>query len=221
MSNKELFVKAFLEAEKIEYAPFLDDSVEWEVSKAFERKMNALINKNNHIKLSSRRRISRSLIAALIAVLIAFAGTMSVSATRAPFVEFVEKVFSKYIEVTVSKDSTLPVETIETEYTLSDVPKGYKVSRYDKSDAGVFTVWKNENGDEIVLSQDILNMSLSIDNEHYLKEVNVNGHKGYLNIYSKNATIWWSDGEYSYMINAPNEYKNELVKMAENVKEKN
>ena len=65
MSNKELFVKAFLEAEKIEYAPFLDNSVEWEVSKDFERKMNALINKNNHIKLSSRRRISRSLIAAV------------------------------------------------------------------------------------------------------------------------------------------------------------
>ena len=63
MSNKELFVKAFLEAEKIEYAPFIDDSVEWEASKDFERKMNALINKNNHIKLSSRRRISRSLIA--------------------------------------------------------------------------------------------------------------------------------------------------------------
>ena len=50
MSDKELFVKAFLEAEKIEYAPFLDVSVEWDVSKDFERKMNAVINKNNRIK---------------------------------------------------------------------------------------------------------------------------------------------------------------------------
>lgn len=216
MSNKELFVKAFLEAEKIEYAPFLDDSVEWEVSKDFERKMNALINKNNHIKLSSRRRISRSLIAAVIAILIAFAGTMSVSAARAPFVEFVEKVFSKYIEVTVSKDSTLPVETIETEYTLSDVPNGYKISRYDKNEYSAMTTWSK--GDKIIIfDQSVLGFENIIDDEHNYEKFELNGYTAYY----FDSSILFTDGEYWFDICATGYDKTQLLELAEKIVEKN
>lgn len=71
-----------------------EDEIEWEFSEKFESSMNKLIKKNNHIQLSTRRAVRKGLLAAIIALIVAFTGLMSVSATRESIIEFVKKVFS-------------------------------------------------------------------------------------------------------------------------------
>lgn len=94
-NRKELFIKAFLEAESASISNLKsEDEIEWEFSEKFESSMNKLIKKNNHIQLSTRRTVKKGLLAAIIALIVAFTGFMSVSATRESIIEFVKKVLS-------------------------------------------------------------------------------------------------------------------------------
>ncbi len=221
-NSKELFIKAFMEAERIDNASLKsEDEIEWDFSEKFEKSMNKLIRKNNHIKLSTRRNIRKGLLAAIIAVIVTFTGLMSVSATRTPFIEFIKKVFPQFNEVTLSEESTPPVDRIETEYTLTNLPDGFEMSVYQKDALGVFTVWKDSNNSEIMFSQEILDPNLSIDTEHNYEEITINGYNAYLNYYEFNSSLKWTDGIYWFILNVPNNLKDDLINMAENISEKN
>ena len=165
---KKLFVQALIEAENKEISKLKgEDEIEWEFSEKFENSMNKLIRKNIHIRLSTRRTVRRGLLAAIIALIAVFSGLMSVSATREPIVNFVKRVFSDHNEMTMSRNSVLPVDRIETEYTLCDLPEEYELTTYEKDEIGVFSRWKSSvDNSEIVFSQDILLVNMSIDNEH-------------------------------------------------------
>ncbi len=221
MTNKELFVSAFVEAEKIEYKSYLDKSFfTFEFSPKFEKKMSKLISKEHLIKFSTRRKISKSLIAAVIAAVIMLTGTMSVSATRRKAIDFIEKIFPKHITVELTDDSIPEYDYLQTEYTLSSVPNGYKLIEYDKSEYSVWSVWENENDDEIVFSQTVVGGSMSVDNEHNLEYLKINGYKAYLITENYNCTLTWNDSNYSFMIDVPINEKENIIKMAENIVEK-
>ena len=178
---KKLFVQALIEAENKEISKLKgEDEIEWEFSEKFENSMNKLIRKNNHIRLSTRRTVRRGLLAAIIALIAVFSGLMSVSATREPIVNFVKRVFSDHNEMTMSRNSVLPVDRIETEYTLCDLPEEYELTTYEKDEIGVFSRWKSSvDNSEIVFSQDILLVNMSIANEHNYRETVVLGYTGY------------------------------------------
>lgn len=128
---KELFVKAFMEAERLDSTELpSEDEIQWDFSEKFEKSMQKLIQKNNRINLSVRRNIRKGLLAAIIAILVLFTGLMSVTATRKPIIEFVKKVFSQFNEITLSENSVPPVDMIETEYTLTDLPDGFELDTY-------------------------------------------------------------------------------------------
>lgn len=221
-NSKELFIKAFMEAERIDNSRLKsEDEIEWDFSEKFEKSMNKLIKKNNHIKLSTRRNIRKGLLAAIIAIIVAFTGLMSVSATRTPFIEFIKKVFPQFNEVTLSEESTPPVDRIETEYTLTNLPEGYEIKEYQKDELGIFTVWKNSNNSEIMFSQEILDPNLSIDTEHNYHELKINGYESYLLTTEMNSVLSWTDGCYWFILNVPNNLKDNLINMAENISEKN
>ena len=215
---KELFIKAFMEAERIDNSSLKsEDEIEWDFSEKFEKSMNQLIKKNNHIKLSTRRKIRKGLLAAILAIIVAFTGLMSVSATRTPFVEFIKKVFPQFNEVTLSEESTPSVERIETEYTLTNLPEGYEIKEYQKDDLGIFSVWKNKNGDEIVLIQDLLDSNFSIDTEHTYEELYINDYQAYY--YASQLT--WTDGVYWFTLGITNGDKIKLIELSQNISEKN
>ena len=207
-----------MEAERIDNSSLKsEDEIEWDFSEKFEKSMNQLIKKNNHIKLSTRRKIRKGLLAAILAIIVAFTGLMSVSATRTPFVEFIKKVFPQFNEVTLSDEATPPVERIETEYTLTNLPEGYEIDTYQKDDLGIFSVWKNKNGDEIVLIQDLLDSNFSIDTEHTYEELYINDYQAYY--YASQLT--WTDGVYWFTLGITNGDKIELIELSKNISEKN
>ncbi len=222
-NSKSMFIRAFLEAEALDNAKLKsEDEIEWEFSEKFENSMNKLIKKNNHIQLSTRRTVRRGLLAAIIALIVAFTGLMSVSATRKPFIEFIKKVFSQYNDISISNESTLPVNRIETEYTLSELPEEYELTTYEKDEIGVFSRWKSSvDESEIVFSQDILLVNMSIDNEHNYREITVNGYNAYLNQYEFNTCLTWTDGNYLFTLNIPNSLNIDITELAKNIVEKN
>lgn len=221
-NSRELFIKAFIESERRKNAsqPCKDES-EWAFSGKFEKSMNKLIQKNKRIQLSTRKTVTKSLLAAIVAIIVAFVGLMSVSATREPIIEFVKKVFSQFNEITLSKELPPPVETIQTEYTLTNLPEGYEISNYQKSVNSVFIIWTNESGEEITFAQTILNSNVSIDNEHTYRELEINGLKAYLSEDEYGCALRWSDGYYCFTIRVPTSIKSDIIKLQENISEKN
>lgn len=136
--RKELFVKAFLEAEAIDNSKVInEEDLEWVFSENFEKSMNKLIQKNRKIKLSTRRNIRRGFLAAIIAIIVLLTGVLSISATRTPFIEFVKRIFPQFNEISLSDDSNLPVNKIEEEYTLGWLPDGYTLVTYQRDEYSV------------------------------------------------------------------------------------
>lgn len=221
-NSKELFIKAFLEAERIDNSKLKsEDEIEWDFSEKFEKSMNKLIRKNNHIKFSTRRHIRKGLLAAIVAIIVTFIGLMSVSATRTPFIEFVKKIFPQFNEITLSEESTPPVDKIETEYTLTNLPYGFEIKEYQKDDCKVFIIWENEANEEIVFSQKLLDTNFTIDNEHNYKELLINGYTAYYVEDESGAFIRWTDGYYWFTINVSGKYKDEIMILQNNISEKN
>lgn len=219
---KKLFIKAFTEAERLDNASLLsEDEIQWDFSEKFEKSMDKLIKKNNRIQLSTRRTVTKSLLAAIIAIVVAFVGLMSVSATREPIIEFVKKVFPQFNEITLSEKSPLSVDTIEMEYTLTYLPEGFNLDTYQKDDYSVFSVWKNDAGDEIAFSQNILDTSYNIDNEHDYQELTINDYEAYLNEYESNLLLVWTNGVYWFKLTVPTNYQNEMIAISESISEKN
>lgn len=220
ITNKELFINAFLEAEQITNKDYLNkDDFNFEFSDEFNKKMKKLIAKESRISFNHRKRISRALIAAIIATIIMFTGLMSVSASRQKIIEFIETIFPKYTQVELSEESAPTPETIETAYTLGYVPEGYILKEYTSSDVNVFAVWTNENGDEIVFFQNLLDSNISIDNEHEYETAELNGYTSYIYGDDNLCSITWNDENYILRLNVPAKLKNELIKMAKNIKE--
>lgn len=221
-NSKSMFIRAFLEAEALDNAKLKsEDEIEWEFSEKFEISMNKLIKKNNTIKISTRRNIRKGLLAAIVAIIVLFTGLMSVTATRTPFIEFVKKVFSQYNEITLSENSMSPVERIETEYTLTDLPDDFEMTEYQKDDLVVMSKWEKQTGEEIVLFQEILDPNLSIDTEHNFQELNINGFEAYLMIAENNSVLSWTNGYYWFTLNVPNDLQKIIIDLAENISEKN
>lgn len=211
-----------MEAERLDNANLpREDEIQWEFSEKFLKSMDKLIRKNNRINFSARRNIRKSLLAAVIAIMVLFTGLMSVSATRTPIIEFVKKIFPQFNEITLSPEATPPVNTIETEYTLTSLPDGYVLDTYKKDEYRVFSVWKNEAGEEIVLTQALLDSNFSIDTEHEYKEIIMNGHEAFLNKYEYNSTLTWTDGNYWFTLNVPNNLNDGLTNLAKKISEKN
>lgn len=221
-NSKSMFIRAFLEAEALDNAKLKsEDEIEWEFSEKFENSMNKLIKKNNIIKISTRRNIRKGLLAAIVAIIVLFTGLMSVTATRTPFIEFIKKVFPQYNEITLSEESTPPVDKIETEYTLTDLPDDFEMTEYQKDDLVVMSKWENQTGEEIVLFQEILDPNLSIDTEHNFQELNINGFEAYLMIAENNSVLSWTNGYYWFTLNVPNDLQKIIIDLAENISEKN
>lgn len=220
--RKELFVKAFLEAEAIDNSKVInEEDLEWVFSENFEKSMNKLIQKNRKIKLSTRRNIRRGVLAAIIAIIVLLTGVLSISATRTPFIEFVKRIFPQFNEISLSDDSNLPVNKIEEEYTLGWLPDGYTLVTYQRDDYSVFEVWNNDSGDEIAFSQRLLDSSFTIDNENYYKELEINGYKAFYVEDEYGAVIKWTDGYYWFTITVPKRNIKDIMTIQEKISVKN
>ncbi|MBQ7740036.1 MAG: DUF4367 domain-containing protein [Eubacterium sp.] len=185
--------------------------------------MNKLIAKDKRISLYKRKKISKALIAAIIALIIAIMGIATVSAYRnssGNIIEYIEQKFSTVTDASISSYSSGYPETIETEYTLPSIPNGYKRTYYNSNEYVKMTAWTNDENKVISFSQYVLDSLNIIDNEHGYKKIKINGYPAYINKSKYDCTITWSDGNYWFTLQLPNEYYDNLITEAKSIVKK-
>ena len=221
MTNKELFIQAFLEADAIEMQPYQNkDHFHYEFSEAFEKKMNKIIAKDKRLSFYTRKKISKAFFAAMIALMIMFMGSLIVSATQGKMIKVIEHKTAGYIDIRTASDSFDVPSYVLKEYTLSHIPDGFTVTEDNTEATGVSTLWQNDLGEEIDFSQIPLKFTISIDSDQHIEKVKVNGNNAYLFRNQNDGSIIWTNGEYSFWLTVPVRYYDELISMAETVCER-
>lgn len=165
MTREDLF-NALREVASEEFAHIPnEEDIEYEFSERFNKKMDKLFKKIERNYTYPTVKISKRIITVIAAVLIIFAGLMSVSAIREPIVNFVLEFFEEHIDFGFSGDVS---QEIEYEYGFSEIPEGFELTVKNNEGGTVYTEYTNTHtGDIIILTQSITDgNSLSVDNEH-------------------------------------------------------
>lgn len=200
--SKEEFFDILREyaSKEFEHIPKSDDEIDYEFSEEFEKKMEKLIDSIGNNK-KPRKLNHRKTIAILIAaIIIAFAGAMSVSAIREPIVEFIYKVYDGFTDLLFEGDTTDKLSYI---YSLSEIPEGFVETEQLITDGVIYVKYENEQSQKIIefrqnITEDI---SVSLDNEHGRVETfQINGQKinVYISDYGNYYYVFWNV-DYYYM----------------------
>jgi len=131
----------------------------------YEKYMHNLIKRSKNPIQRYFNTIGRRVAGIAAAMLIAFGCSMTVKAVREPVVEFFANIYDTFLEIRFGKDDIekAPV-TIETVYTLGFIPDGYMVDRFFIGRDTTNMTWKNENGDRLVLCDNINEYLLPMEN---------------------------------------------------------
>lgn len=179
-------------AEAVRYSPRL------------ERKMARL--------LKSTRKPYRKLIdapykkalAACLALIIFAGAFMSCKPIRDPVVEFFTDVYEKFAEFffDVEDKATAP-QVIEEIRLPTYIPDGYVLSESPiptGEDTHLCTVWRAEDGSEIVFRQKVLAIKTTYDTENAEFRIVSDDIKFAIVKKDARAYIFWNDCEYSYSL---------------------
>ncbi len=186
----EHFDEYFLESE-IDYTPH-------EFSPEFEKRMNKLIGSMGKIKHISRKKLITCIIAAIIA---ACAASMSVSAIREAFINFIMNVFDTHTDVqSVYDDAPLDFsEKYEVTADMSD----FELMSIKEYISHIEYTYENEHC-TLYFRQYIKEYyDIAVNTEGYeMETINVNDREGfYINMYRHNAKcITWDNGDYVFSI---------------------
>ncbi len=175
--SKEEFFDILREyaSKEFEHIPKSDNEIDYEFSEEFEKKMEKLIDSIGNNK-KPRKLNHRKTIAILIAaIIIAFAGAMSVGAIREPIVEFIYKIYDGFTDLFFEGDTTDKLSYI---YSLSEIPEGFvETERLSNDSINLIVFESQQNGNKIELCQQPTeDISISYDNENgHIENFTVNG----------------------------------------------
>lgn len=199
--NKEEFFDILREytSKEFEHIPKSDDEIDYEFSAEFEKKMEKLIDSIGNNK-KPRKINHRKAIAILIAaIIVIFAGAMSVGAIREPIVDFIYKVYDGFTDLFFEGDTTDKLSYI---YSLSEIPEGFVETERLSNDSVNLIVFENQqNSNKIELwQQPTEDTSISYDNENgHIENYMVNGIEIAIYISDRNdchIAFWSVDSNY-------------------------
>ncbi len=198
--SKEQLSRALIEVLS-ERVPALSDVPDHVFSPRFERKMDRLIAREAaHLK-PVRHTLRKSLIAAVIVILLLFALCMSVSAVREAIFDFFLRHFDDHddvvFEISEEKDH------IETEYVITDLPEGFTLAQKNSLPHLIIWDYKNKNGDCISFSQYTADSSTfnAIDNERgQSREIEIDGQSMLLYESQKYLLLFWDFEGYLFKL---------------------
>lgn len=185
-------------------------------SKAHEKAMKRIIGS---VGSGSSRKISRIFVAALIAAIIIAITCLTVMGIPQTYdYTITQKADSAYYEVVCDKsERPKNVKSLKVGY----IPNGYTLFKADECDLGFFYTYMYSNSNrEITVSKDILSNAYQFDNEEYSYEIYTYKDVDYI-IYRANETSYgviWNSNGYVYCITSSDLSREELIKVAKNVK---
>lgn len=171
-------------------------------SEQFETNMRKIFAKSEYTYVSvGRRRIRKSVLAALIALMLLAATGCGVAVKY--IIEWKETQNTNHGTLDVMFEIKTPESSAPAELISPKVPAGFEIVNTDQNETTCTIEYQNSAGEMIYYSQDtdIENMSLSIDNEDAaFTEITINDYKGYS--YSKEGvnSLLWTDGRSFYTL---------------------
>ena len=157
-----------------------ESEIQYEFSKEFLDKMQKLINgtEDDTHKAQKKHRSSvaiKRIVALAAALIVLFAGIMSVGAVREPVVNFIFKTYEGFKRVLFSGDSLTEIDHV---YAFAEVPEGFvETQRISNKEMNLVRYENGETGAVIVMSQSITtDYSFSLDSENgEIKTFDTNG----------------------------------------------
>ncbi len=185
-------------------------------SKAHEKAMKRIIGS---VGSGSSRKISRIFVAALIAAIIIAITCLTVMGIPQTYdYTITQKADSAYYEVIYNK-AERPKEV--KNITVGYIPEGYILYENNESAPGYFYIYRYADTEkEISVSKNVLAGDYRFDNEEYPYEIVNYKNIDYI-IYRANETSYgviWNSNGYLYCITSTNLSREELIKVAKNVK---
>lgn len=222
--NREKLLEAMREAASAEFAAVpAEEDIEWAPSSYFRQHMEALVRREARFlwRPAGRRLI---LVAALIALfLMSF---VTAGAFQEPKCRLFTEVTGDYLVVSFGErkpgDTSVFYGPCEP-YTLAWLPEGYEETSFTATDCGeqtsFETVWTNEAGETIVLSQSSASMRiyLSADKEFEMLSLGeddalVNRGRDYGLPYAPPYTdVYWASGQYAYALYAYSDLDSDTI----------
>ena len=157
-----------------------ESEIQYEFSKEFLDKMQKLINgtEDDTHKAQKKQWSSvaiKKIVALAAALIVLFAGIMSVGAVREPVVNFIFKTYEGFKRVLFSGDSLTEIDHV---YAFAEVPEGFvETQRISNKEMNLVRYENGETGAVIVISQSITtDYSFSLDSENgEIKTFDTNG----------------------------------------------
>jgi hypothetical protein len=199
---------AFIDAEKLRLAALPSDTeIGWIPSSYFKRKMSSLIKVQRRSYWKYFNTAGKRAAVIMIALAVLFGSAMSVQAIREPVIKFIVEVYDKFTEIFYHGDDpglNVP-ETIEIEYTLSKVPEGYRLAESTRQTFALNTMWSNESGEDIHLSQNtVVNTGIVIDTENIpYQNIVVGDYEAIYYVKNNCQTLIWNNDEYAFILICP------------------
>ena len=210
LSGKEKLKEALRKYELSLQEKYKPEEIEIGYSKRYKRNIERLFSgkTKNHPKFFNT--VGKRIAACVAAAVIAFSGTMSISAIREPVIEFFTNMYEKFVEIFFDGENVSGAPTeIETVYTLGYVPDGYELEKKERVGASVKTIFTNGE-DNIVLSQYPLTNDLTFDNENSnFQIIAMSDFEVAVIEKNKIRLFYWSNEKYAFNLTVPKELGND------------
>lgn len=171
-------------------------------SKKFKTNMNKTFSMSEYTYVSvGRRRIRRSLIAVLVALVVFIATGCAASYLIITWNE-TQNDSQGTMDVTFDIKNNSPGKT-EFQCIAPETPEGYSVTSEFQDTTTYYLEYSDGKDNTIFYAQDsgVANMGLSIDNENAeFSETVINGYKGYSYKKEGVSELIWTDGIYLYTL---------------------
>lgn len=206
-SDRELFAKALLEGENRYFAAIPDESaIDLNFSRKFEKKTKRLLRGRSSGKKTARRPIKKALLLAAILILLA-----ALSLTVYAFRESIAKIFLEQYQAftryfsseTLDRHSSVEDTARSVRYTLTELPDGFHEQNRYAEDGTVNTVWENQSGEIITMSQYPCDFMFTFDTEDAdLQNIALDrpdAHDAYRFTNKGTVCILWNESVYTFV----------------------
>lgn len=202
MAN-EMLKKALLASAQEEYFN-INKACEtelWEPSEQFCVRMDALVRGRNKRYAPN---IKKALLIAAVISLVSVMTLFSFASVRENVINFFREYYVTHflLEYGYSESGDIPFgDGIEKIYTFSSLPEGFEEINVTENAHSVVTIWENEKGDALILSQGDGHSSRNIDAERLEKSsIVIDGTVYEAYTESGYVFILWNTAEYTFSI---------------------
>ena len=154
MKNKydNLMIQGLTTLKNIEFA-YVDniEEIDYNFSEKYIKSKEKLIKKLGRPYWKYVNTVAKKAAIIIVALIIAFSSLMTVDAIREKFVSFVYKIYNTFTQI--SYNDTLDSNSIETNYTFTNVPIAYEKHTTILTESANSYYWINKRNKLIVLTQ--------------------------------------------------------------------